>query len=40
MKDKAIIRNLRKNRKRQTDYTITPIPEGRKFRRRKPWLQD
>lgn len=41
MKDKAIIRNLRQKKESlRPDYTITPIPEGRKFRRRKPWLQD
>ncbi|NMD12984.1 MAG: signal peptidase I [Candidatus Cloacimonetes bacterium] len=41
MKDKEIIRNLRKKIESvRPDYTITPIPEGRKFRRRKPWLQD
>jgi signal peptidase I len=31
---------LRKPEYKQPAYTITPIPEGKKFRRRKPWLQD
>lgn len=41
MKDKNIIKaKARKQEYKEPAYTITPIPEGKKFRRRKPWLQD
>jgi signal peptidase I len=29
-----------RNEARELAYTITPVPEGRKFRRRKPFVQD
>ncbi len=31
---------IRKSEYKVPAHTITPIPEGRRFRRRKPWLQD
>ncbi len=31
---------LKKAEYKEPAYTITPIPAGKKFRRRKPWLQD
>jgi signal peptidase I len=41
MKDKNTVKSkLKKQDYKEPAYTITPIPEGRKFRRRKPWLQD
>ena len=39
MKEK-ITKKGRKQSYAKPDYTITPVPEGKKFRRRKPWLQD
>lgn len=41
MKDKLITRiNRQKQEYKEPAYTITPIPEGKKFRRHKPFVQD
>ncbi|MDD4223769.1 MAG: signal peptidase I [Candidatus Cloacimonetes bacterium] len=41
MKDKNTIKaKAKKQDYKEPAYTITPVPADRKFRRRKPWLQD
>ena len=41
MREKKDRKSLRKKiDPARQDYTITPLPEGVKVRRRKPWLQD
>lgn len=41
MKDRPSAKNLRqKIDSKELAYTITPLPEGTKIKRRKPWLQD
>lgn len=41
MKQKDLLKDKNKKQDyKEPAYTITPIPEGKKFRRRKPWLQD
>ena len=41
MKDKQLLKEkIKKQEYKEPDYTITPIPAGKKFRRKKPWLQD
>lgn len=41
MNDKKLVKSkLKKQDYKEPAHTITPIPEGRKFRRKKPWLQD
>lgn len=41
MKDKNVPKAIRaKAEANELNYTVSPIPEGRKFRRRKPFVQD
>lgn len=41
MKERFTGKNTRlKTEPKELAYTISPIPEGKKFRRRKPWAQD
>ncbi len=41
MKDKNFVKaRAKKPDYKEPAFTITPVPEGKKFRRRKPWLQD
>ncbi len=41
MKEKNILKDkLKKQEYKEPTYTITPLPQGKKFRKRKPWLQD
>lgn len=41
MADKmSVKKKLKKKEYAKPEYSITPVPEGKKFRRKKPWLQD
>ncbi|MFO8144814.1 MAG: signal peptidase I [Candidatus Syntrophosphaera sp.] len=38
--NKSLKKKLKKKDYKEPESSITPIPQGKKFRRRKPWLQD
>jgi len=41
MKEKKAVKDkLKKPDYKEPNHTITPLPAGKKFKRRKPWLQD
>ncbi|MBW6514235.1 MAG: signal peptidase I [Candidatus Syntrophosphaera sp.] len=41
MNDKQQLKSkIKKQDHKEPAYTITPLPQGKKFRRKKPWLQD
>ncbi|MGC9362244.1 MAG: signal peptidase I [Candidatus Syntrophosphaera sp.] len=38
--NRSVKKKLKKKDYKEQEHSITPVPEGRKFRRKKPWLQD